>query len=74
MQQHYQDAMAIVSKFGKPDLFVTFTCNPKWSEIETNLKPGQTAADRPDLEIRVFRLKLKQQINDIKITTFLVSP
>jgi hypothetical protein len=29
MYQLYQDAMAIVSHFGKPDLFVTFTCNPK---------------------------------------------
>jgi len=25
MLQHYQDAMAIVSKFGKPDLFITMT-------------------------------------------------
>jgi hypothetical protein len=29
MGQLYQDAMARVCKFGKPDLFVTFTCNPK---------------------------------------------
>jgi len=33
MLQNYQDAMAIVSKFGKPDLFITMTCNPKWREI-----------------------------------------
>jgi len=26
MLQNYQDAMAIVSKFGKPDLFITLTC------------------------------------------------
>jgi len=29
MYQLYQDAMAIVSHFKKPDLFVTFTYNPK---------------------------------------------
>ena len=29
--QQYQDAMAIVRKYGKPDLFVTFTCNPGMS-------------------------------------------
>lgn len=29
MHQMYQDAMAIVRRFGKPDLFITFTCNPK---------------------------------------------
>ena len=28
MQQNYQDVMAIIAKFGKPDLFLTFTCNP----------------------------------------------
>lgn len=31
MVQQYQDAMAIVRKYGKPDLFVTFTCNPGMS-------------------------------------------
>jgi Helitron helicase-like domain at N-terminus len=30
MQQLFQDAMGIVRELGKPDLFVTFTCNPKW--------------------------------------------
>ncbi|GBN20393.1 hypothetical protein AVEN_100470-1, partial [Araneus ventricosus] len=33
MQQKYQDAMAIVRKYGRPDLFVTFTCKPTWPEI-----------------------------------------
>ncbi len=28
MQQNYQDAMALVRKCGKPDLFLTMTCNP----------------------------------------------
>ncbi len=27
--QLYQDIMVIVAYFGKPNLFVTFTCNPK---------------------------------------------
>jgi hypothetical protein len=49
MYQLYQDAMAIVSHFGKPDLFVTFTCNPKWPEIIKELLPHQIPADRPDL-------------------------
>ncbi|XP_044005453.1 uncharacterized protein LOC122850360 [Aphidius gifuensis] len=49
MLQHYQDAMAIVRKYGKPDLFVTMTCNPNWREIQENLLPGQTASDRPDI-------------------------
>jgi hypothetical protein len=32
MQQNYQDAMAIVRKYGKPDLFITMTCNPQWKD------------------------------------------
>jgi len=57
MLQNYQDAMAIVSKFGKPDLFITMTCNPKWREIEENILPGQQASDRPDICARVFSIK-----------------
>ena len=55
MQQNYQDAMAIIAKFGKPDLFITFTCNPKSQSIMENLPPGVAAANRPDLVARVFK-------------------
>lgn len=51
--------MAIVRKYGKPDLFVTVTCNPKWHEITSQLEPGQCVTDRPDLTSRVFKAKLK---------------
>ena len=33
MAQNYQDAMAIRRKVGYPNLFMTFTCYPKWSKI-----------------------------------------
>nr|XP_012567833.1 uncharacterized protein LOC105851468 [Cicer arietinum] len=36
--QNYQDAMAICRYAGYPDLFLTFTCNPKWPEIQFSLK------------------------------------
>ncbi|XP_053149066.1 uncharacterized protein LOC128343664 [Hemicordylus capensis] len=65
MLQNYQDAMAIVRKYGKPDLFITMTCNPKWEEIVNNLQHGQTVDARPDLVARVFHLKLKALIDDI---------
>ncbi|XP_044585994.1 uncharacterized protein LOC123266031 [Cotesia glomerata] len=65
MMQHYQDAMSIVRTFGKPDLFVTMTCNPKWREITENLLPGQSASDRPDLVARVFNIKKDALINMI---------
>ncbi|GBO29144.1 hypothetical protein AVEN_175445-1 [Araneus ventricosus] len=49
MQQNYQDAMAMVRKFGKPDLFLTFTCNPSWSEILNSMEGVQRPEDRPDI-------------------------
>ena len=30
MRRRYMDAMALVRKFGKPDIFLTMTCNPNW--------------------------------------------
>ena len=57
--------MAIIKKYGKPDLFITFTCNPKLRRITENLYPDQTANERPDLVIRVFKLKLNNLLNDI---------
>jgi hypothetical protein len=48
MKALYQDAMARVRKFGKPDLFITFTCNPRWREI-TDALLGRPANDRPDI-------------------------
>ena len=54
------DAMALVRKYGKLDIFLTMTCNPNWDEITQNLYPGQSAQDRPDLVMRVFRAKLEE--------------
>ena len=65
MTQLYQDAISIVRRFGKPDYFITFTCNPYWREIQDELLFGQTASDRPDLCARVFNLKLKELLKDI---------
>ena len=65
MQQNHQDAMAIVRRHGKPDLFITFTCNPRWREIGEQLQPGQTPSDRPDLIARGFKLKLDELLNDV---------
>ena len=62
IQQCYQDAMAIVNEKGKPDIFLTMTCNPNWPEIQENLLAGQQASDRPDLVARVFHLKKNRLI------------
>ncbi len=57
--------MAIVREYGKPDLFVTVTCNSNWPEITNELLPNQQASDHSDLISRVFKLKLKSITNDL---------
>ncbi|KAG1487529.1 hypothetical protein G6F50_012747 [Rhizopus delemar] len=73
MAKIYQVSMAIERHFGKPTFFITFTANPKWEEITnelikdpSNQRPMQTAADRPDLVARVFNLKLREFLHDLK--------
>lgn len=60
MLQLYQDSMAIVRARHKLDLFITFTCNPKWPEILQALQefPNMCASDRMDIVNRVFKMKL----------------
>jgi hypothetical protein len=60
MKRRYMDVMALVWKFGKPDIFLTMTCNPNWDEIRRELLPGQTPQDRPDLVVRVFHANLQE--------------
>lgn len=68
MQQHYQDAMAIVRAKGRPDLFITMTCNPKWKELKEvleNFPLGTTPNDIPNITVRLFYAKFKLLLNDI---------
>lgn len=67
MMEQYQDAMAIVRSKGKPDVFITFTCDPGWQEIQDNLERGESAKDRADLTARVFRMKLDELIYDLTV-------
>lgn len=59
MRRRFLDAMTLVQDDGKPDIFLTMTCNPNWSEITDFLKPGQSAQDRPELVARAFHAKLE---------------
>ncbi|XP_074313470.1 uncharacterized protein LOC141648644 [Silene latifolia] len=65
--QNYQDAMAICRVYGNPDLFITFTANTKWAEVQSMLSeiPGQKVEDRPDIIVRVFKLKLDALMKDL---------
>ncbi|KAF3623078.1 hypothetical protein FXO38_30935 [Capsicum annuum] len=66
--QNYQNVMAICMWAGYPDLFLTFTCNPKWLEINEMLHLiGQHDDDnRVDIICRVFQIKLFQLMQDLK--------
>ena len=75
MKQNYEDAMAMVTEYGKPDLFTTYTCNPKHPDIDNNLgndpnrnthRPKLTASDRPDVVATVFKLHLEALKVDLK--------
>jgi len=73
MLGRYHDAMAIVRRFSKPDLFVTVTCNPNWPEIVQYLASQQdemgfkrAPSDRMDIIVRVFRQKLAEIEKDIR--------
>lgn len=48
MQEYSQEAMTYVRNYGRPDLFGTFMCNPKWPEITQLLHPGLSPSDRHD--------------------------
>ncbi|XP_065356368.1 uncharacterized protein LOC135950766 [Calliphora vicina] len=60
MHEKTQDAMTYVRNFGRPDLFITFTCNPKWQDIANALLLSQKPYDRHDIIGRVFHLKIKK--------------
>ena len=66
-QQLYLDAMALPRKFGKPDIFLTFTCNPNWPEVRDALPVGAHWRFHPDIVARAFMLKLKELMHDIVI-------
>ncbi|CAN7079996.1 unnamed protein product [Brassica oleracea var. botrytis] len=66
--EKYHDAMAICREYGNPDLFITMTANPNWREIKDHLDRygGDSPNDRPDIECRVFKMKLDQLLEDFK--------
>ncbi|CAL1379667.1 unnamed protein product [Linum trigynum] len=68
--ENFQDAMAICRWTGYPDLFITFTCNANWPEIQFMVDiikaNGRKDYNRADVIARVFRLKLLQLMLEIR--------
>lgn len=65
MGRKYIDAMELVQKFGKPDIFLTLTSNPNWPEIKQRMMGNEETQNRADLIVRVFHAKLEQFKNEI---------
>ena len=66
MHKMYLDAMSICKYFGFPDLFITFTCNPKWPELTRYFeKYNLKSEDRPELCCRLFKVKLDNMMDDL---------
>ncbi|CAG8623720.1 23732_t:CDS:2, partial [Racocetra persica] len=49
-----------------PDIFGMMTANPNWKKIKSKLLSRQTLVDRPNLVVRVFELKCRALLHDIK--------
>ncbi|XP_058216366.1 uncharacterized protein LOC131327288 [Rhododendron vialii] len=65
MRKRYLNAMTLVERYGKPDLFLTMTCNPNWPEIKDEMRAHEEAQNRPDLLSRVFRSKVEHLQKEI---------
>jgi hypothetical protein len=65
MNQCSQDAIAVACYYHGFDLFITFTCNSRWPEITNTLLPGQTAADFPDLIVRVLNMYKTMLVDEL---------
>ncbi|GFT49847.1 helitron_like_N domain-containing protein [Trichonephila clavipes] len=63
MHEYAQDAMTYDRAYGRPDFFITFTCNPAWDEVKEIVLTGQSPSRRHDISARVFKQKLKSLID-----------
>lgn len=59
MRKRYMDAISLVQKFGKSDIFFNVICNPNWKEIKQELNPIEEVQNRLDLLSRIFKAKLE---------------
>ena len=63
--KEFQDAMALVRIKGKPDFFLTVTCNTNWPEIKGSIFEGHQNRQRPDITARVFHMKVNALLADL---------
>ncbi|GFX87567.1 hypothetical protein TNCV_1330981 [Trichonephila clavipes] len=63
LQEYTQDTFTYVRTYGRPELFVTFICNPSWQDVTQDLMSGHKATDEHNIVVRVFRLKVQKLMN-----------
>ncbi|CAN1294069.1 hypothetical protein LINPERPRIM_LOCUS22310 [Linum perenne] len=68
--ENFQDAVAICRTLGFPGLFITFTCNTQWPEVEYMisllLEVEKKDPNHAEVLARVFKLKLNRSMSEIK--------
>ncbi|GFX56444.1 helitron_like_N domain-containing protein [Trichonephila clavipes] len=62
LHEYTHDVFTYVLNYGRPDLFITMTCNPARPEITRELISGQNSTDRHDLTARVFKVKVQKLV------------
>jgi len=66
MHQLFLDSMALVQNFGKPDFFITFTCNKNWPEIQAVIQNESILPYmHPDMIDRIFKIKLDSLLYEL---------
>jgi hypothetical protein len=61
-----KNALVIVSEMGAPTVFITLTCNAKDPAIVCRLLPDQTAYDRPDIVVQVWKAQLSAFLSNLR--------
>ncbi len=61
-----KNALVLILEYGCPHVFLTLTCNPEWLEIQSQLINGQTAFNRPDVTVPVFKSRLDKFKTNIR--------
>lgn len=54
LKQNHLDSRSVVNDNGKPDSFITMTCNSNWKKITENMKECGSTSNRPDTIASVF--------------------
>ena len=60
------NALHVLSTHDKPHIFLTLTCNSKWSEIDETVKRNQTALCGAEITNFVFHQRLQTLIDHFK--------